>query len=529
MRKYERAALLFKDFPALRQKDIDSCVKKMPHHLLFRHDRTSGTCYACGDTIRNQLYLAGIEHNKSSKCPICKMKVIAMCDSYQYGSHIKRYTQNLVIFRKGKGDICYAHCVHVSIHLHKPDGKPAVESYRCDEVHRYIYTKGEGYRFGRECNGFTNKWGEWEYRTRHTEPVWGNYVFGINADRSYTVLSSKPLRNTCLQYAQLSKMNNILMFNYIGFFLKHPNVEYLIKIGYKDMVQRWFIGNSYYRERVPEWIDWKQNDIRKMLGMNAYELREIQKRYIDLGSYHRIQNELPFLTVDERLEYVSLIRDQYGTLNRFGSDKEKRALLKYLKKQNDRYAKPLRKIYIGDYSDYIRECDELGYDIKDREICFPRCLVEAHQRTTEAVNAIRMERYERQRREQEEKRIQTLQALEENDKLREFRQKLNFSNRKLAICVPESAVEIVKEGAALHHCVGGYAERHARGKLHILFIRQKSEPDVPYYTMEVSMSGEIIQVRGLKNCQPTADVKRIVDAYKEYIKPIFGKEARKTA
>ena len=45
--------------------------------------------------------------------------------------------------------------------------------------------------------------------------------------------------------------------------------------------------------------------------------------------------------------------------------------------------------------------------------------------------------------------------------------------------------EIISEGQALQHCVGGYAERHAEGKTTILFIRRKDNLDTPYYTLEI--------------------------------------------
>ena len=89
--------------------------------------------------------------------------------------------------------------------------------------------------------------------------------------------------------------------------------------------------------------------------------------------------------------------------------------------------------------------------------------------------------------------------------------------------------EIVEEGSLLHHCVGGYAERHAHGKLHILFIRAADKPDVPYYTMELSVSGDIVQVRGLRNRDMTRKVKDFVEQYKKYIAEIFIKKEKISA
>ena len=91
--------------------------------------------------------------------------------------------------------------------------------------------------------------------------------------------------------------------------------------------------------------------------------------------------------------------------------------------------------------------------------------------------------------------------------------------------------EIIDEGKALCHCVGGYAERHAKGKLHIMFIRKADKPDVPFYTVEVDLFGKIVQVRGQRNCKTTPEVDAFIEAYKEHLAEVFGKQqkARKTA
>ena len=91
--------------------------------------------------------------------------------------------------------------------------------------------------------------------------------------------------------------------------------------------------------------------------------------------------------------------------------------------------------------------------------------------------------------------------------------------------------EIVNEGKLLHHCVGGYANRHAHMKLHIMFIRTTEKPDVPFYTVEVDLFGKIVQVRGQRNCKTTPEVDAFIEAYKEHLAEVFGikQKARITA
>lgn len=81
---------------------------------------------------------------------------------------------------------------------------------------------------------------------------------------------------------------------------------------------------------------------------------------------------------------------------------------------------------------------------------------------------------------------------------------------------PESGTEIILEGKMLQHCVGGYVQRHADGKTNILFIRKKDEPDMPYFTVEVSNDYQIIQCHGYKNEATCAKPDEIIDFEKRY-------------
>lgn len=109
----------------------------------------------------------------------------------------------------------------------------------------------------------------------------------------------------------------------------------------------------------------------------------------------------------------------------------------------------------------------------------------------------------------------------------EYRKKLEFAHGGLFIRQPKNMTEIVNEGKRLHHCVGGYAERHAYGKLHIMFIRTAEKPDVPFYTVEVDLFGEIVQVRGLRNCETTPEVDAFMEAYKKHLAAAIGREKRR--
>jgi len=125
----------------------------------------------------------------------------------------------------------------------------------------------------------------------------------------------------------------------------------------------------------------------------------------------------------------------------------------------------------------------------------PKDIQVAHQTTISILNEIRIA--------DEKKSLEKLNK--KNIK------KYSYENDKYVIVVPQSMQEIINEGKVQHHCVGGYADRHAQGKLVILFLRKKSNPQKAFYTIEVDpVTDKIKQCRGFRN---NATIKKPQEIY----------------
>ena len=72
------------------------------------------------------------------------------------------------------------------------------------------------------------------------------------------------------------------------------------------------------------------------------------------------------------------------------------------------------------------------------------------------------------------------------------------SDCDFVVRTPRELNEIMKEGIALHHCVGGYVERHADGYTNILFLRRKNDIEHSFYTIEIK-NDKLIQIHGSCN------------------------------
>lgn len=81
---------------------------------------------------------------------------------------------------------------------------------------------------------------------------------------------------------------------------------------------------------------------------------------------------------------------------------------------------------------------------------------------------------------------------------RSIKEKYQYADGKYAVVVPDGVLDIIVEGKRLSHCVGTqvrYWDRIQRREAYILFLRKASEPDEPYYTLEVEPDGTVRQLR----------------------------------
>ena len=73
------------------------------------------------------------------------------------------------------------------------------------------------------------------------------------------------------------------------------------------------------------------------------------------------------------------------------------------------------------------------------------------------------------------------------------RKAFTFSYGNYEIVIPQTPQDIVREGAEMHHCVGGYVNDIVQNKTYIVFVRNKSDLTVPYITAQVKLNGELGQ------------------------------------
>lgn len=165
---------------------------------------------------------------------------------------------------------------------------------------------------------------------------------------------------------------------------------------------------------------------------------------------------------------------------------------------------------ISFYFDYIKLMEELKRPITSKNR-FPKNLKEAHDEVVQTLNSM--------------KRKEEMIKFSKRTKEIKF---LEMTIDDIQFVLPKTAKEVVEEGKALKHCVGGihYINGHLNGDFSLVFIRKKNEPTVPYFTLHYEKR-KIIQNQGYKHKKPSDELEIIVEKWLKIVNRKVSREEEK--
>ena len=312
-----------------------------------------------------------------------------------------------------------------------------------------------------------------------------------------------------------------LPVTYLRYFQKHPCIENLVVQGASRLLTE-IIGSSavssgyYGQDRRytldAEGIDWKKRRPCEMLELTNAEYKMVVRNgwdLITLKFYRKAKKKRIKLTEEDVALCVEL--GLHTIDNLFEIPLNFMRMVRYLLKQRTK-AKDKTLIDARYYRDYYDMSTANGNDFSDDGVAFPRSIVNAHdaaaRQKEERINAELFAKFKSR-----------------YDVLSRFSYR---SDCGLEIFPASCQADLVKEGKTLHHCVAGYASRHANGDTAIFFIRRIDAPDEPFYTLELGeKTGHVRQNRGKGNCARTEEVQAFEDEWIAYVKQILEKEGKK--
>ena len=483
--------------------------------IIYKRGNVNGICTVCGTQVRAM----GRRFTQSTRvnCPNCGARVSCVLeDGCAFAAN---YIENIVAVQKGTD----GKTVFFRQWLLRRDHAARWEHIE-DFLHETVRYAIRGAK--------TAKWqkqGKWNYymkTERYELDEWirwsdnriydGGYYF-------YTGGIEEALQGTAMQYADLEgyleeKRHNRNPIYFLEYHAKYPVIEFLWKAGYRNIVHNRIFGMDRENRNAILWERKKLKEcfkfplrILKLMPPEEWKLDDVQRaNYLWKNYGERITDAEMQMALQSRTDVQSLT----GAMPYAGIGK----ILKYIQKQTEKrkeekgHTTYTPEGIIRAYRDYLRECEQLHFDLHDREILFPKDLTAAHNRTMEQV------KFEKNKADQE-KFQKAVEKLE----------KFAWSEGEFFIRPAREQMELMAEGKALHHCVGGYIKRMAEGETAIFFLRKVSEPDKPFYTLELQKK-RVIQCRTDHNASydRNPDVKNFVDMWMEKV-VLKGKKKAKEA
>ena len=542
------AAKLMNSVPELPE-DFDMWIRNFPlgfskYMFTFREDgKRKGFCSHCEKIISLELsdyrtftdedrFNLYHKHNEKGYCPSCR-SVVIFKDNFRGKGQIWDYNK-AILLQRIDNIACFRYFDVVRNYQNcncTPVKTQIVEEYRLfldiTENKAVMYNRSVSYTSKWEWNyskafgiGEVNEIGEW-YRMTRVNVNLSRYGLAhfYNLQELNTLFS-----DTDFKYCDIDAYDfnsSYYYTNYIKFittFCKYPKAtEFMMKTGFEELFCDYLNYPSHYcfnmRGKTPEQIfrlskphiRYFKKCSKDMTCRNLSYMQELEKY-----GY----NESTFRYLYEKSESYSF-DSSWKTILRYTSIEK---AINYLKKQTSVTVLPERW-----YADYIRDCEKLGYDLNVSAVLFPRDLYEAHQRTIEIIKA--QEEADRN----EKARLRQIEAAKKNSLLnkdikklfKELNKKYEFHSNGLFIRPAKNITEIKKEGETQNICVGqdsqSYIKNHAAGVAFILFIRKESEPDKPFYTVEITKTDFVSQCRGFKNCGQTEEIQQFMVEFKKYL------------
>lgn len=505
----------FDEFPGLKREELDAVNDFYKHYLFFQRAGKTGRrfwsscCHQAGRLLQlSDLRAVSPEdwnalrgsHGWEAQCPFCgKPVTLKAKGTAGKCKNLETYIPVVFLSAADQGETVYAQAYWTGKNYDR--NWSAEPLYNAVSVYRF--RKGEAVQWehswygawSKQVNGFLSE----PFRSG------GGLYFRYE---DYQVLGMECLGESFLKYIDFTGTRNAYgrgwngLLKFLGLAAQYPeNVEMLQKAGMTDVLDDW----TRRKKKNAANIVWGEKDPRKAFRLDNGELKAFmatrQRSLRVMTLYKRAKKQKAGMTMQECQELMdglgwSAEKELPKLTRAYGVTM--RELVRYLRRQADD-TRTLEMAFRV-WKDYLAAAEGMGLGLYRGDVKFPKDLWTAH----EAVTARNRRRLERERRKEDQLRKDAQEERERMAKLayaerkQELEKRYGYGADGFVIRAPESREEIVAEGKALQHCVGGYADRHMAGSVTILFLRKESAPDKPFLTVEMNGS-ELVQIHGYRN------------------------------
>ena len=483
------------------------CFKEvLPNYIIYSRKEKYAYCTFCQK--ETTIDFKDTRPKMIVRCPQCK------CEAFLKA---KGQTKNVFIdwgcgiFLDRDDDQVVVRYFNVS-KWYNPDG--TIKEYDMREMMREWFDK-RGFVKGADRYYSGDRWMKLNIRkyANYKGPA-GQPCYHINLNwtyrKHYTKNIAKVIKGTIWEkscMAEIFKLeNNSQCWDTFRYFLMDyilsPVNEYLYKVGFLNILER-----NVFSKVVP--FDMSKKSLNEILRISKKQYKRLLQignpTYQDLEDSYLI-DKYGFKSVEDFKIWKKYFYDEFTDYYRWTPHNPAEEIMKLFPKswqQFDKYASQFVNFSKDIYRDYLKMSKELGYDLRNSFVLFPKDLMRAEQNVTMEWNLkFNPEQFKKAR----ERNTQY-------EKLKDkYIKKYEYEQGDLKVIVPNSCEDICLEGQILHHCVGSYIDRVCKKQSIILFVRKVDELDSALYTMEIA-NNRIIQCRGYRNGAITHEAKKFLDDF----------------
>lgn len=398
-----------------------------------------------------------------------------------------------------------------------PDKEKPYEVFELSERMRYWFPAGMKKKLYKE---FYHPWG-WYGGTWNSTYCFSTMGYSDNSPTCGLIHPDtwKNMKGTVMQYSmthEALRTESIARWMTIGdwqqAYIKNPWFEALLKAGMAQIIhdKEWSyrFGMRFNSRAKTPW-DYLKIEKRRFKDL----MQKAPREQTDALRIYRLEKKCGYLGeyTDDLIRY-DLTEQSLNKLLGYSSPVK---VVNYIRKQKGQD----ESRWVREWLDYLDMKKELGYDMTDSIVLFPKNLKDAHNKAV----------IEKDSRAAEERK----QEVEERFRGIRYRYKgadkvYHYESGAYIIRPAMSASEIVDEGRILHHCVGGdnYLRKHLTQQSIICFLRAKDKPEEPYITVEL-INGKVEQWYGYLDEKP--EEKKIDRWLNKYVKSLDLEKVRREA
>lgn len=474
-------------------------------------------CSACGATWNEPSGWMG--NGRTRECPECLGQFrVARYSSKRLLAHEER--ASLLCFdRVGRTAVAHGFEVEYTIDFDGTEKFTAIPSnlYAWGPYGNYAYCRYETYAMG-HVREYCSKW----FADGKMRDGWATGCRAVVMPPECGALDGTPLANARIEaYAEAFRWTEPVRFATIS--AKTPALEALCDAGRWSIVRDVCSGSLRLKEG--------ERKAHKALGLTKRMYEALASRSASAFSIAAAQvaNADGWEPDAEELVLLEDVLHHPGgkLLCRMAGARKAVAYLRRAVRYERRRARrnlpeseeAAALLALAMWDDYRKLANALEIPLDTDDARYPYDVWQRHDRLVEEQNRRRWEETVRK----EEANAQKFRAMWERIAW------ADWSHGEFCIIAAKCTEELVAEGAALHHCVGGYTSDVLAGRV-IFFVRRAEAPDVPYMTLNLNIKTDnVIQLHGYGNNETAEERAHVMAWVNEWLAKVWmpGKKRRK--